>query len=100
MVPDFPGLFGRCLTARGMTVREFAQKAGVARSFVQSVRSGRRRVPLARVPTWADLLGLQGAKRTEFLDAAYLSHVLREVRAWFSGRLGRSPRGSRHDSPA
>jgi transcriptional regulator with XRE-family HTH domain len=59
------------LAACGLSGRSFARLVGVQPSFVSKVLRGSRPVPADGVEPWADALGLRGAERERFLEAAW-----------------------------
>lgn len=71
--------FGSYLTAllaeKHLSMREFARLAGINQSALSQMKLGKRTVPLARVETWADVLGLTGRNRERFLDLAETTHI-------------------------
>ncbi len=87
MSADFPALFDAALKERGLTVRKFAEKVGVAWSFVHQVRRGHSILPLDKVESWAQALGLDGAVRADFIEAAKWAHIPVALRPWIAEKL-------------
>ncbi len=81
MLPLFHQTFTTLLAARGLTVRRFAEMAGVSSSFVQLVRTDRRPPPLERIPDWVKILHLSPEEERAFIEAALLAHAPPEVAA-------------------
>jgi hypothetical protein len=61
-------------------VREFARRAGIPPSMMSKLHNAQCPMPQERAADWADLLGLDGEPRREFLFAAGLTHAPTVVR--------------------
>ena len=81
MPPLFHQNFTNLLAARGLTVRRFAELAGVSSSFVQLVRSARRPPPLERIAGWVKIIQMSPAEECAFIESALLAHAPPEVAA-------------------
>jgi transcriptional regulator with XRE-family HTH domain len=93
--PSIDDLLGKYLEKRGMTLREFARRAGVPPSLVSRIRHGKRSLPTGRIEAWADLLGLTGHDRAEFIDAAMWTAVPKRLRPWLEAKLVAAKPGAR-----
>lgn len=69
---DFRRFFDDALVAKGLTRADFARLVGVRPQFLVSIRKGERHLPPGRVEEWADVLGLKGTNRRNFIIAAML----------------------------
>jgi transcriptional regulator with XRE-family HTH domain len=76
----FGELLHKTLKDRGLSYAAFARLVGVKPPLVFAIRSGKQRIPKARIAAWADRLDLTGKERVHFLDEAWLSHASEHVR--------------------
>lgn len=65
----------------GQTGNGFAKKIGAGSSTISQISTGKRTPPLDQIDHWADVLGLKGEKRLEFLELACLEHCPEPIRA-------------------
>lgn len=81
-VPAFDALLYSLVKARGLSLREFAERVDYPHTGFSNIKAGQRPVPLDRAPAWADALGLVEGhpKRDRFLDLAALTHLPAEAR--------------------
>ena len=70
------------MVARSLTVRTFSRQVGVSQGFISHVKQGP--MPLARVATWADALGLTAAERERFEHLALLTHTPPQIGAYLA----------------
>lgn len=78
---DFPAAFLRAVSLSGLTQRTFAKLAGITQGHVSNVITGKRLPPLDRMQEWADLLGIYGEDRAEFVRLAEIAHTPPGIRA-------------------
>lgn len=69
----FASLLARHLARLGWSQRDLAQRLGLRQPAVAQWSNGRRPVPEERVEALADILGLTGSTRGEFVLAALLT---------------------------
>ena len=58
-----------------MPLRMFAALGETSHGHVSNILTGRRRPPLDKVAMWAELLGIDGEEREEFVRQAELMHT-------------------------
>lgn len=68
------------IKAAGMTQLAFAQAVLSSSGNITDVIKGRRLPPLKHLEKWADVLGLSGANRDEFISAGQLEHTPELIR--------------------
>jgi transcriptional regulator with XRE-family HTH domain len=97
MPPAFGHLLAQHLATAGLSQRAFALRLGLTQAYISKVVHGRRAIPYAGIERWADLLGLAGAARDEFLLAGDLTQTPPRVRQLLDRLLGsgndRTPAG-------
>lgn len=88
-VPAFDDMLYRLVEARGLSLREFAERVGYPHTGFSNIKAGQRPVPLDRAPAWADALGLaeDAPERIRVLDLAALTHLPAEARVRFERLL-------------
>lgn len=76
--------FGPLLVAyierAGLSSNGFAKKVGAGSSSISQISTGKRTPPLDQIDLWAEVLGLKGEKRAEFLELACLEHCPEPIR--------------------
>lgn len=72
---DFGGFLAERIERAHLTRIAFAKAIGSSSGFMTDVIKGRRTPPLDRLDTWADVLGVTGAERQQFLLLAGLAHI-------------------------
>ncbi len=85
------------LERRGLSQSAFAKLLDVHVQAINPIIAGRRAMPQRQVTRWADLLGLKGAERHEFIIEAALSASPPIIRDEFAKlrRVARSDRSGR-----
>lgn len=76
----FGDMLARLLDEAGLSQRDFAKKCGISGGYPAHFISNIRPPTLQKVDEMADALGLEGDRRAEFLEAAYLAHAPEEIR--------------------
>ena len=71
---DFPDLLRSHLTAKGLSQRDFAARAGLNKGFLHGLLVGSKVPPMDRIQAMADALGLSAKEREEFELVAGLEH--------------------------
>jgi transcriptional regulator with XRE-family HTH domain len=77
----FGPLLANCIESAGFTFNGFAKKVGAGSSTISQISTSKRTPPLDQIDHWADVLGLKGEKRAEFLEIACLEHCPEPIRA-------------------
>lgn len=80
MSDPFPDLLYRLIEQKGLTLREFARLAKTKQPAISEIRRGVRNPPLSNIGHWADVLGLTGKERENFLDLAHLMQTPERIR--------------------
>lgn len=82
--PEFPA-FARLLRAaldrNERTGTWLAERLRITQQHASDIITGKHRPPRAKIEAMAELLGLEGHARAEFLDEAYLTHAPDFIRA-------------------
>lgn len=65
---------------RGMTITAFSKAAGVSRNMADFVVRNKRRPQLDQLGAWAEILGLRGNERDEFVLAGNWVHTPELIR--------------------
>lgn len=81
------GSFGReleqAIAAAGLSQAQFARAVGCTRGLVGDVIRGRRKIPLHRLPRWAEILHPQAKdRRLAFQRQAALAHCPVLIQEW------------------
>jgi transcriptional regulator with XRE-family HTH domain len=100
MAVEFGDLLRVLIERMPMTRVEFAEKTGIAASFVSNLIAGDRSPPPDRLELFADVLGLRGREREHFLDLAMLAHLPRDLHPRWIRLLGRLEAVERRLDPA
>ena len=70
------------MTSGKLSIRRVAKKAGLDHVFLSRVLKGEKRLPLRRVESLANALGLEGEERRRFLLTAHLDRASPLVRKY------------------
>jgi len=79
-VDSFRTLLRHHADCKGLSLRELGRRAGCSPALPGLVATGKRRPPREQIGRWAEVLGLTGAERAAFREAALLAHAPEEVR--------------------
>lgn len=69
------------LDREGVIPADFARRVGLTRGQITNIMNGKRRPPRGQAERWANVIGLHGQDREDFIDlaaATYLPPVERE----------------------
>jgi transcriptional regulator with XRE-family HTH domain len=80
-VNTFPALLLAALKSSGVTRAELAKHLGFKRAQVTHLLKGRRNLDVEKIEIAAEVLGLVGEARAEFVLAAHLAHASDFTRA-------------------
>ncbi len=79
---SFSDLLSASLEVQGISLRAWARASGIGSSFAYKLKAGQRVPPPDKIEPMATALGLRGAERTAFTDAAVWASIPEHAQAW------------------